>query len=242
MVSKRVWLGLLCIAVLVGAVGGTLIGIFIGNRISTLESRVNSLQENVSSLENVRDSLQNNVSTLESQVEELQDEVDRLLDELGHVNSTKSFVFEWPPWEQTIVNGTLRMELTFSWQGENLSIIVKINDDEYSEWDCLALAFDFDGDGTPDFGLNLYANGYKHPGILASNNRIEDPFLYAPTPSEYHTCVFEPEIGYTFNILFPPLDETPLTELPTDSMFVRFEDTASHGVYVYFQFGLLEEP
>lgn len=240
LIPKRLLLVAVCFAVLIVALGASSYWLY--GQIRSLESQVDSLQEIVSSLENERDLLQNHVSTLESQVDALQEEIDRLQNEIAHRNSTRTFVFEWPAWEQNIVNGTLRMELTFAWKGENLSIIAKINDDEYNAWDYLALAFDFQGaDGLPDIGANLYANGNITSGLL-SGNRISPFIPIAPGPSEVHTCIFEPDVGYTFNVLLPPPAEKPLTQLPTDSVFIRFEDTASHGVYIYFRFGLpLEE-
>jgi len=216
MSANRVWLGLLCIVVLVGAVGGTLIGIFIGNRISSLESQVDSLQDTVSSLE---------------------DEVDRLLDELADMNSTRTFIFEWLSWEQNIVNGTLRMELTFAWKGENLSIIAKINDDEYGEQyepdynatmaeDLLVLVLDLNNDGqlVGESALMAYADNYTRGGVLCSNGQIATP-LWEKQPSRFHTCVFEPDVGYTFNVVFPLVLLPELQHLSSDLVYVCFVDT-----------------
>jgi len=240
MVSKKFWLGLLCIVVLVGAVGGTLIGTFIGNRISSLESRVDSLQENISSLEDESDSLLNNVSTLQSQIDELQGEINRLQNELAHINKTRTFIFEFLPWCQSIVSGPLRMELTFTLQEGNLSILAKINDDDYDSGefggDYLGLVFDRNSNGDlEDVGIMLYPVNTKLPGLLRGDGMLWCPFIMVPSASPYHTCTYETGMGYTFNASFS------ISELgtPSDLIHVCFYDVAvGEGVYVCFRFGI----
>jgi len=41
--------------------------------------------------------------------------------------SPKVFVFTWSEEEQDIVNGTLRIRISFQWTNESLSVIAKIN-------------------------------------------------------------------------------------------------------------------
>jgi hypothetical protein len=57
------------------------------------------------------------------------------------LTGSSTFVLEWPPEQQEIVDGTFRIELTLEWEHESLSITIKINDDEYNRPDRLALVF-----------------------------------------------------------------------------------------------------
>jgi len=156
-ISKKVLLASICFIILLAAVGAySYVEVSrLNNHMSDLESQVDSLQETVSSLEDERDSLLNHVSTLESQVEELQEEIDSMKKPINSTGGTRTFVFEWSPEQQNIMNGTLRMELIFTWKEgeENLTIIARVNDDECDAGgftgssDFLGIVLDRDDDG-----------------------------------------------------------------------------------------------
>jgi len=207
-ISKKLLLVSVCFVVLFGAVGA-----YSYLQISSLRSQVDSLQKTISSLED--------------EIEELQEEIDRLQNESSHVNST-TFVFEYPSLVQNVVNGTLRMELTFSWNEENLSIIAKINDDEYSWLDYLGLIFEPLEHG----GLMLFAENFTISGALQSNGFLAY-LAFVPEPTNFHRCFFQPSIGYTFNF------SIPFSTLGTQSDLIYvcfFDANCSDGVYVCFHF------
>jgi len=100
------------------------------------------------------------------------------------------------------------MELTFdtvsTLNGANLSIMVKINEDQYHYRDSLDILFDKDGDGEFKFGDSafvLYVDNRIHWGFLYGNWSMAIP-REDPLPSPYHTCTFFDDGGYTFNINF----------------------------------------
>lgn len=180
MVSKRLLFVALCFVVLVVAVGA-----YGYREFSNLNSQVDALQE-----EN----------------DELRDEVDSLNHTIDSMNNTRTFAFQWSPGEQDIVNGTLRMELTFRVVGEELSIVAKVNDDDYdpppnigsADGDHLAITFCINADWVmplPSGDTNLF---------YVDNTTLFTTGASFPTlnrqPSYCHTCVFEPGVGYTFNI------------------------------------------
>jgi len=144
-------------------------------------------------------------------------------------SSVKSFVLEWSAAEQEIVNGTLRMEFTFEWQNESLSITVKINDDEYDMQDMLGFVFDRNGNGT----IDLYHK--DTPYVFTANNwtwynvalRFDGCLVLPkdlPLPSPYHTCVFIEGTGYLFNISIP---KSELANVKADVVHIFFGDVTN---------------
>jgi len=153
----------------------------------------------------------------------------------GENSVTKTFVYEWVYSDvvgdrcQKILNGTLRLEITFKWLEQDLSIVAKINDDDYLFIDILGLVFDRSGNGVIDWGQEdrpymLYASnytychqtylGYQGEGII----RSYDPLR--PKPSSYHTCVFTEE-GYTFDIKIP---KSELSDVKANMVYVYYQD------------------
>jgi len=149
-------------------------------------------------------------------------------------NGEKTFVYEWVYSDfvgdirQKMLNGTLRLEITFKWLEQNLSIVAKINDDDYHFYDMLGLVFDRSGNGVIDWGhgdrpymlfpdnytcwRNTYL-GYQGEGVI----RSYDPL---PKPRSYHTCVFTEE-GYTFDIMIP---KSELADVKADMVYVFYQD------------------
>jgi hypothetical protein len=133
---------------------------------------------------------------------------------LFNISSGRAFVFLWPPNDQEIVDGTLRMEVVFSWETENLHATVKVNDDEYCAGDYIGLVFDSNKNGDLFDDLSLYALyagsiyvGQEFSLYQGSNVRLTEAGYMGtggnPDPSPYHTCTFNNETGYTFEISLP---------------------------------------
>jgi len=202
-ISKNVWLGLLCIVVLVAAVGGTLIGTYIGNRISSLESQVDSLQETVSSLEGDRDSLQNNVSTLIMQLVNLSNQ---LKDALSH-------------------NTTITMNITFVFEEHKVFIVV--NDSDYNSKDWLAV---FASNGSVGGSVQLYADNGTILGVmLCADGSVVDPTYSIPVQwTNLFSCVFEDGVGYTFKITFP---SGCYTALNSSWLFIFYDADSGNRIF-----------
>jgi hypothetical protein len=152
------------------------------------------------------------------------------------------FVLEWPPEQQEIVEGTLRMELTFEWGNESLDITAKINDDEYYGTDRLSLVFfRVNESGEVDFWHNYSPyifvacnlttvdscviirhrdNRSWHLGQDEELGLVTD-ILHGTWPirSPYHNCTFTEGIGYTFNISIP---KSELVNVNADVVYVQF--------------------
>lgn len=166
------------------------------------------------------------------------------------------FIFEWSTDEQVIVNGPLRIELTFDWQPENLSMIVTVNDDEYHEWDYLGVVFDKNHNGILDSkterksGVTWNFSYADEPYALYADNKTRSQgtsalsardgglvWPYIPSfPSRYHTCTFDEETGYTFKIT---LSRQDINVEPPTPVHICFEDINTislkfHLVWVQF--------
>jgi len=173
------------------------------------------------------------------------------------------FSFVWSPEAQNITEGPLYINMTFERIGENLSVTIKINDDDYCVTgsggtgpDALLLWFDVNGDG--------YISWPGDPGStyywLKPNNRtlfdvIVDPYNLTlgpiqpsatgyETESPFHTCVFMPEEGYIFNCTFP-LKYKWFSEISraghdisSDVVTLRFTDVNGSVYIPPFHFGV----
>ena len=131
-----------------------------------------------------------------------------VLSGLFNISSGRTLVFLWPPEEQEIVDGTLRIEAAFSWENENLSITVKVNDDEeYYRNDCVGLVLDSNENGQigwPDAEyVLLTTNEYYEGNECTVDERGISWVEKLPRPSPYHKCTFSSKTGYTFKISFP---------------------------------------
>jgi len=145
--------------------------------------------------------------------------------------------------------------MTFEIVDEKLSIIAKVNDNEPSPHDWLGVVLDrnhngkidrqweHEGDDKP-YVLNA-ANTTIEPAILVDNLDVAVP-RKLPVPSPYHTCTFDPQTGYTFNVSLS-LQELALTSDVIHVIFCDFDALILHpppgyvhAVYVEFCFGLDE--
>lgn len=167
-----------------------------------------------------------------------------------------SYVFYFS--NEYIRNDTqVRIEVTFDWQPENLSITVTVNDDEYHEWDYLGVVFDKNHNGILDSkteresGVTWNCSFADEPYALYADNKTRSQgtsalserdggliWPYIPSvPSRYHTCTFDEETGYTFKIL---LSRQDINVEPPTPVHICFEDTTvastgeSHLVWVQF--------
>jgi len=159
------------------------------------------------------------IEALITDVNELQNQID---------NTGATFTFEWPSYDQKIVNETLYMNLKFLAIEEKLSILARINDDEYDRRDFLGLAFDENNDGELEHEnvRLLYVENTTISAILLDNGTLAIPLLH-PHVSTIHTCIFKANIGYTFTITLP------LNAVPNDLTYVCFLDK---GEYIHIQF------
>lgn len=184
------------------------------------------------------------ISSLKSQVDSLQGQVDMLQEEISAIhnstdptNNTRNFVFEWPSWDQKVVNGTLRMNLTFTLKEGDLSIIAKINDNEYYGRDGLGIIFDMNEDseigGSNDEGCMYYADNTIVGLVLVNDGLLS--LVGHPELSHFHVCDFESVVGYTFKVTLPISKMEFYTS--SDLVYVLFSDVKG-GVHVIFRTGI----
>ena len=166
----------------------------------------------------------------------------------------KRFVYTWTKEEQDIINGTLRLEISFEWKGENLSVIAKINDgkaygfDGIPNFSYLLLVFDRNGNEKIDdvhspahhsegaylfYWNNLFSDNaelisVEHGGIAFSCNAFKSP---------YHKCTFEEGVGFTYYISIPraELEKVKLNDVAVvyEAWSYRYFDT--DWVYAYIR-------
>jgi len=183
-------------------------------------------------------------------------------------NWTKTFSFWWSPDEQNITsgNGLLWMNFTFSTVGENLSIIVEVNDDE--GYCGLTMAFDRNNNGKIDYGETDFDFPEIHgvrdtPYDFDSDNMTMTPWITVEPnglrrfasvgeyPSPWHTCTFSNETGFTFKInlplkevgstglvyaIFSDPDNPLITDPVTHETTYKFSPPESTLVYLCFSY------
>lgn len=124
---------------------------------------------------------------------------------------SSTFTFTWGSNVQYITPYTLKLEMQFSSEDQNISIRARINDDDYAAGDYLGLVFDKNADGSVDlkeFGYGLWANNKSYDNaILSPAGNLCFPQI-PPKPSPYHTATFNSQTGYTFEIKLPKLNLT----------------------------------
>ena len=171
-----------------------------------------------------------------------------LLNQKGTVDEP-DFVFTWGPDRQSIVEGTFRLEIWLTLEGENLTIIIKANDGEYDSADYIGLVF-FNNSEYESYGL-FASNMTITPTILTEHGFLGFP-LYPPELGP-QKVTFNSKIGYTFTVQFPWVDQDEKEWNPArmlkkgdnytgqNSLHVCFYDSASGYVSVEFQFYIPEE-
>jgi hypothetical protein len=169
-------------------------------------------------------------------------------------HSPTFFSFVWSPEQQDITEGPLYVNMTFERIGENLSVIIKINDDDcnalpyLTPWspDKLIIVFDANGNGTID---NLDVFGYFY-WLTANNETIDTPAglnlelleVYPRPlscnrrPSDFHTCTFKQGEGYVFNCTFPI--HGSWRKILSDVVTLRYADFGGSVYIPPFHFGV----
>lgn len=165
------------------------------------------------------------------------------------------FVFTWGSDEQNIVEGTFRLEIWLTLEGENLTLIIKANDDEYSEYDNIGLVFDTDQNGYLDKKDEAYALGADNTTIT---HAMLSDYGIISVPSSIpelgpHRATFDYKTGYTFIVNFPWVDQygkewNPASALKIgespysarNPLHIVFSDSGN-VVFVQFQFYIFEE-
>ena len=126
----------------------------------------------------------------------------------GETSVTKTFTRQHKTYIRP--DGIVQINATFDWSGSNLTMTIKVNDDDFFWADYIGLVFDTDKDGNlfEEVAYLLDAGNMTSP--LPSGNRLEDwggiyeiPVQLHPDPSPWHTCTFTEGEGYTFNIEIP---------------------------------------
>jgi hypothetical protein len=148
---------------------------------------------------------------------------------LNQSNNGQAKSFNWNDKNYIRGDGLVRANLTLDWHGDNLTITLWINDDDFQPYDYVGLVFDADKDGDlfDEVAYLLYAGNCTpaHPQA----NRLEEwggiyksPVKLPPEPSAYHYCTFAD--GYTFHVEIPK-KEVNFTE-PMLMHFCFFDEDA----------------
>ena len=140
------------------------------------------------------------------------------------LNSPKVFVFTWSKEEQDIVNGILRMEISFNWKNESLNIVAKINQ-EQPLGSFLGLVFDKNGNGSIDYDdgdepyMFIWNNmSVTHDVYLRSDNHLMSPANWEV--GLYHNCTFIEGVGYQYNITIP---KSELATVKANTVMIIYE-------------------
>jgi len=118
-----------------------------------------------------------------------------------------TYTFIWGQDEQDIIPGTLCLNITRIGQTR---FVIKVNDNDYNEWDCLSMVFDRNQNGIIDLGNTdqphgLWANNLTAPVVLLENGDLI--FAEIPPKAGPHRCTFDENKGYIFDVSFSNLSE-----------------------------------
>lgn len=158
-----------------------------------------------------------------------------------------NFTFTSGPDAQKIVQGEFRLEIDIRWYGENLSMEITANDDDYEEWDYIGLVFDTNQDGhidVHDEPYALYANNMTQPSALCEHGFLA--FAWTPPRPGPQRVSFDPDTGYTSTIQFPCLDHgwdpvQPLKIGSNNPLHICFYDDDLAKAFVRFLFYLPDQ-
>jgi hypothetical protein len=113
------------------------------------------------------------------------------------------FSFEWGPESQSIVNGTFRLGVKMWIDGDNVTMVIDANDDDYEDWDYVGLVFDTSKNGYIDLSdesFALFANNGTNKSHLANHGFL----AFVQTSPEFgpQNVTFS-RAGYVFTVQFP---------------------------------------
>ncbi len=221
-----------------------------------LAAQSHVLNRQIWSLENDIGLRDQELAALQEQIDSLNETLASLQEEINALNETGetgegpgglpfNFTFTWGPDTQKVVPGTLRIEISLRWgtfhSYEYLYCIVKINDNEYNDWDYLGIVFDKNNNSVIDLGgaddpLGVWACNMTAPSVLGENGFLG--FAEVP-PEKCYACTFDPNIGYTFRWLFGK-DELHLPINSNTPVHLCFHDHdapyPAKGVFIRFTF------
>jgi hypothetical protein len=115
--------------------------------------------------------------------------------------SSRTFIFDWPADSQKIINATLRVNMTFTINGDSLNVLTIINDTNVDG--CLMISFDTDNNGIIGFDKNylMFDNNMTIFGFVGQwQTSLMLPRL-PPQKSTFHTCIFD-GTKYIFNATY----------------------------------------
>lgn len=147
-------------------------------------------------------------------------------------NAPMNFTFTWGPGNQRIVNGTFRLEISIIVDGENVTMVIKANDDDYHEADYIGLVFDVNQNGT----IDTFEESY---GLFAANMTVASKlmahgflgFVWSGARLGPHKVSFNSQTGYTFTVHFPYVDETGALQWNPAAVLKRGDDNPLHVCY-----------
>lgn len=119
-------------------------------------------------------------------------------------NAPLEFTFAWSNDSQRIINGTFRLSLKMWLNGENLTMVIKANDDEFDYGDYVGLVFDTNQNGYVDLGdesYGLFADNKTAPSDLGEDGLLA--WAQVPARPGPHNATYDPLTGYTFFVQFP---------------------------------------
>lgn len=123
------------------------------------------------------------------------------------ISNELNFTFTWGPNSQKIVQGTFRLEVSIIFNEENLSMVIRANDDDYNGLDYIGLVFDTNQNGYIDYqdtSYALFADNTTMPSVLAPHGCL--CFAYCRPEPSYQEVSFNSDKGYLFIIEFPCRD------------------------------------
>lgn len=163
-------------------------------------------------------------------------------------NTPMNFIFTWGPDTQKIVQGTFVLKIWLTLDGENLTMIIKANDDDYSQWDYIGLVFDTNQNGSIDAGLTgdesygLFADNYTIPVSQLLNSGYLKFLVYCIELGP-HRVSFTDE-GYIFTIQFPFRNWNPASLIKNGNNPLHicyYDHDVQKYVFVRFSFFVAEE-
>jgi len=162
------------------------------------------------------------------------------------------FSFVWSPEQQNITEGPLYVNMTFERTGNNLSVTIKINDDDYNvlydqfhiKSDTLIICFDsYGNDSSITLDDTFYYYGLRPDNTTVYGNFVDLELIphfigssLSRDNSDVHYCTFKLNEGYIFNCTFPI--SGGIREICSDVITLRYIDVEGSVCIPPFHFGV----
>ena len=155
------------------------------------------------------------------------------------------FNLTWSSDSQQIVNGSFRLGIKMWIDGDNVTMVITANDDDYNDWDYVGLAFDINQNGYIDVteeSFGTFACNKTGPSHLTEWGWLA--FAQVRSKLGPQNVTFDSDGGYVFAVQFPfsdsfSYDPAKAIKEGSNQLHICFADQGAidKGKIGYYVFG-----